>query len=88
MNVEQFLFCPDYDYTGLNDYLRCKKTANFTELYFPNIEILKKAKKEIKVGQKIPKEVINSTDENVKLIVEQLQKTNLFLEQEKLFYEG
>ena len=87
-NVKQFLFCPDYDYTGLNDYLRCKKTANFTELYFPNIEILKKAKKEIKVGQKIPKEVINSTEKNIKLIVEQLQKTNLFLEQEKLFYEG
>lgn len=86
--VEKFMFCPDYDYTGLNDFLRCKKTLSFTELYFPSIEILKKAKKEIKVGQKISKEVLNSTEENVKLIVEQLQKTNRFLEQEKLFYEG
>lgn len=88
LNVEQFLFSPDYDYTGLNDFLRCKKVLNFTELYFPNVEVLKRAKREIKNGQKIPKEVLNSTDENVKLIVEQLQKTNLFLEQEVLFYAG
>ena len=88
LNIEQFLFAPDYDYTGLNDFLRCKKVLNLTELYFPNAEILKRAKREIKVGQKISKEVLNSTEENVKLIVEQLQKTNLFLEQEKLFYEG
>lgn len=87
LNIEQFLFSPDYDYTGLNDFLRCKKVLNFTELYFPNVEILKRAKREIKIGQKIPKEVLNSTEENVKLIVEQLQKTNLFLEQEVLFYE-
>ena len=88
LNIEQFLFAPDYDYTGLNDFLRCKKVLNFTELYFPNVEILKRAKREIKVGQKIPKEVLNSKEENVMIITEQLQKTNFFLEQEVLFYEG
>lgn len=88
LNIEQFLFAPDYDYTGLNDFLRCKKVLNCTELYFPSVGMLQRAKTEIKIGQKIPNEVLNSTEENVKLIVAQLQKTNLFLEQEVLFYEG
>ena len=90
LKVEQFLFFPDYDYTGLNDYLRCKKTLALTDLYVPdNYEaVLKqKAKAQIKDGQKIPKEVLTSEDEKVKNISKLLQKSNLFLEQEVLFYE-
>ncbi len=89
IKTENLLFFPDYDYTGLNDFLRCKKVIKHAELYLPNnyqIVIKQLAKKEVK-NQIIPKKLLAYPDEAVMYIVSLLQSTNLFLEQEVLFYE-
>ena len=76
LEVEHFLFCPDYDYTGLNDYMRCKKIKPLTKLYLTEnyIDFIQKnAKVSIKSGQKIPKEVELSDNNEVITIFNLLQ---------------
>ncbi|MEO0043651.1 MAG: hypothetical protein RL329_3099 [Bacteroidota bacterium] len=87
LEIENLLFCPDYDYVGLNDYIRCKQQVPQTELYLPDNyqqTIQKKAKKALP-SQTIPNEVLKFQEESVQYIVDLLQTTNLFLEQEVLF---
>ena len=86
----QILVFSDYDYVGLNEYLKCKSVFENTELFIPeNYDFLfAKYAKEIKLnrkkGQKASKNVLDSQDQCVLRICKDLHKTQKFLEQESL----
>lgn len=91
--INQILVFSDYDYIGLNEYLKCKEYFENTILFLPSnydelceryaTDITKKGR----TGQKPSTRVLKSTDCNVMKIREQIQRTQKFLEQEILLYE-
>jgi len=95
LNVNSILVVSDYDYVGLNEYLKCKALFSNTKFYIPdNYDDLFKTystplKTKFKQGQYLSHypNVENSTDEIVVRIREQMKKTQKFLEQEILLYE-
>lgn len=92
-NIEtnEILFCPDYDFIGLDEYLKLKSIYPNTSLYIPTNyhELFKDYSKPLKKKngneQQPTKEVLNSNELPVKEICEQLMETKHFLEQQILF---
>jgi len=95
LNVKHILVVSDYDYVGLNEYLKCKELFSNTKFYIPdNYNSLfetysRPLKTESKKGQNLTyyPRVEKSTDEIVVHIREQVKRTQRFLEQEILLYE-
>ncbi len=90
IQTNQVLVFSDYDYVGLNEYLKCKSVFENTHFFIPqNYDLLfEKYAKDInlnrKKGQKASKNVLNSTDEIVVRICKKLETKHKFLEQESL----
>lgn len=91
IDANEILFCPDYDFVGLNEYLKLKSIYPNTILYLPaNYHDLfrdysKPLKKKSGKEQQPTKEVLHSNELLVKEICEQLMETKHFLEQQILF---
>lgn len=83
--VEEILFCPDYDFTGLEEYLHCKENFEQTTLFIPaNFEqMLMQSKMPIKGAMK--DRLKKTKDLKVIEIREHILKNNRFLEQQLLF---
>jgi hypothetical protein len=90
IQTNEVLIFSDYDYIGLNEYLKCKSVFENTNFFVPeNYDLLfEKYAKEItlnrKKGQKASKYVLASQDEIVLKICQDLQTKQKFLEQESL----
>ncbi len=90
IQIKEVLVFSDYDYIGLNEYLKCKSFCENTHFFVPeNYDLLfAKYAKEItlnrKRGQKASKNVLASQDETVLRICQDLQTKQKFLEQESL----
>lgn len=90
IQTNEVLVFSDYDYIGLNEYLKCKSVFENTHFFVPkNYALLfSKYAKEIKLnrkkGQKASKNVLTSQDEAVMRICKDLQTKQKFLEQESL----
>ena len=85
-SIEVLVFV-DYDFNGLDEYLRIKEVFRNAELYLPNnyIELFKKYSASLKGNKaKMSKAVKISDDSTVVKIREQVARTNRFLEQETL----
>jgi hypothetical protein len=76
----------DYDFNGLDEYLRIKSHFPNTKLYVPEnfTELFKKCSKQIKGKQKQSKRVAASLLREVIMIRELVARKNYFLEQEIL----
>ncbi len=83
--VKEVLFCPDYDFTGLEEYLYCKENFPNTILFIPSDfqEILKQSRMPIKGEMK--DRLKNTNDEVVLKIRDYILRNNKFLEQQILF---
>ena len=79
----------DYDFNGLDEYLRIKNVYQNAKLYIPDnyIELYEKYSKKISGQQKQSKKVAESKLDEVIKIRNMVSKTNRFLEQEVLIYE-
>ena len=77
----------DYDFNGLDEYLRIKEVFTNAELYLPTnySELFEKHSASLKGNKaKMSNAVKNSKDSIVMKIREQVARTNRFLEQEIL----
>jgi hypothetical protein len=94
-NIEtaEILFCPDYDFIGLNEYLKMKSIHPHTKLFIPdNYDDLfknycKPLKKKNGKEQQATNRVLQSNDELVSKICAQLLETKHFLEQQIVFQD-
>ena len=92
-NIEttEILFCPDYDFIGLNEYLKIKSIYPNTKLFFPDNydELFKKFPKPLKKkngkAQQPIKQVLDSQEEVVIKVCKHLIETKHFLEQQIIF---
>jgi 5S rRNA maturation endonuclease (ribonuclease M5) len=86
LEAKQVIVFVDYDFNGLDEYLRIKSRFPDATLYLPeNFEILfNDYSKQIKGQQKQSKRVAASSLPEVVMIRELVAKTNYFLEQEIL----
>jgi len=87
INAKEVLVFVDYDFNGLDEYLRIKKVFTNAELYVPinYIELCEKHSASLKGNKaKMSNAVKNSKDSIVVKIREQVTRTNRFLEQEIL----
>jgi len=93
INAVEVLVFSDYDFVGLNEYLKFKSNFSNAKFFIPeNYDFLfQKFSKPLKKkdgGQQIPGEAVkNSADEIVVKIREQVFKTNHFLEQQIVIRE-
>lgn len=84
---KEVLVFVDYDFNGLDEYLRIKEVFRNVELYMPNNynEIFDKYSLNLSANKaKMSNAVKNSKDPKVVQIREQVARTNRFLEQEIL----
>jgi 5S rRNA maturation endonuclease (ribonuclease M5) len=87
IEAKEVLVFVDYDFNGLDEYLRIKEVFENAELYLPNNygELFKKHSTSLKGNKaKMSKAVKTSDDSTVVKIREQVARTNRFLEQETL----
>lgn len=87
IQAHEVLVFVDYDFNGLDEYLRIKKVFKNAELYLPTnySELFEKYSASLKGNKaKMSKAVKNSEDSVVINIREQVARTNRFLEQEIL----
>lgn len=85
--AKEVLVFVDYDFNGLDEYLRIKEVFGNAELYLPNNynELFKKHSASLKGNKaKMSKAVKTSDDSIVVKIRKQVARTNRFLEQETL----
>jgi len=84
VSANKILIAPDYDYVGLQEYLRCKAIFPKTELFVPvNYDTIYAGhKSELKAKQAYFKEVKESDDPWVVHIRRQLNQNGAFLEQQ------
>jgi hypothetical protein len=93
INTEELLVFSDYDYVGLNEYLVCKSVFKNTTFFVPtNYALLfSKYAKPINLnrirGQKPSERVVDSKENVVVKIYNDLQTTQKFLEQESLLID-
>ena len=89
IEAKEILVFPDYDYVGLNTYLRFKEKHPQTRLYTTEDYDFLYANHSTPFDEKKKKPselVLNSKDPVVIEIREQLEKNHKFLEQQALFY--
>lgn len=87
IKAKEVLVFVDYDFNGLDEYLRIKEVFGNAELYLPSnySELFKKHSASLKGNKaKMSKAVKTSDDSIVVKIREQVARTNRFLEQETL----
>lgn len=87
IEVKEVLVFVDYDFNGLDEYLRIKEVFENAKLYLPNNynELFSKHSASLKGNKaKMSKAVRSSNDSIVIQIREQVARTNRFLEQETL----
>ncbi len=87
LKAKEVLVFVDYDFNGLDEYLRIKEVFGNAELYLPSnySELFKKHSASLKGNKaKMSKAVKTSDDSIVVKIREQVARTNRFLEQETL----
>ncbi|WP_124981250.1 hypothetical protein [Nonlabens xiamenensis] len=87
IKAKEVLVFVDYDFNGLDEYLRIKDVFGNAELYLPNNynELFKTHSASLKGNKaKMSKAVKTSDDSTVVKIREQVARTNRFLEQETL----
>jgi 5S rRNA maturation endonuclease (ribonuclease M5) len=87
INAKEVLVFVDYDFNGLDEYLRIKEVFTNAELYLPTNynELFNKHSASLKGNKaKMSNSVKNSKDPLVIKIREQVARTNRFLEQEIL----
>lgn len=87
IDAEEALVFVDYDFNGLNEYLKVKERFTNAKLYLPNNydELFDKYSVSLKENKaKMSNSVRNSKDPVVIKIREQVARTNRFLEQEIL----
>jgi len=85
--AKEYLVFVDYDFNGLDEYLRIKKVFNNAIFYLPNNynDAFNTYSKKLKDNKaKMSNAVKHSKDEIVIKVREQVAKTNKFLEQEYL----
>ncbi len=89
IQAEEWLHFPDYDYTGLEEYLRIKEVHPHARLYLPdNLEALhRRFSKPMKAGSRMKKRTLTSQLPEVARVRSLLEKTGRFLEQEILLYD-
>ncbi len=87
LEVEKILHFGDWDFTGLDEYLRFREQFPQTELYLPeNLETLWSTRsKPLKRGAVITKRLQASDDPGVLRVLSLLSTTNKFLEQQAVF---
>jgi phage FluMu protein gp41 len=87
INAKEVLVFVDYDFNGLDEYLRIKEVFECAQLYVPDNydELFHKQSLTLKGNKaKMSKAVKTSNDSTVVKIREQVARTNRFLEQETL----
>ena len=90
IKAEQVLFAPDYDYIGLDEYLKCKEILVQTQLYIPEYyetlyqKYSTSLQKESKKGQIPTTRVLQSKDPVIIRIREDLVRHRRFLEQQAI----
>ncbi|MCB0585138.1 MAG: hypothetical protein KDD06_07435 [Phaeodactylibacter sp.] len=89
IQAEEWLHFPDYDYTGLEEYLRIKEVHPHAQLYLPdNLEALHhRFSKPMKAGARMKKRARTSQLPEVARVRSLLEKTGRFLEQEILLHD-
>lgn len=91
ITANEILFCPDYDFIGLDEYLKMKSIYSDTKLFFPDNydELFKNFSKPLKKKngqeQQPTAQVLNCKEEVVSKICKQLLETKHFLEQQIIF---
>jgi len=91
IKTNEILFCPDYDFVGLNEYLKMKSIFPNTKLFFPENydELYKEYSKQLKkkngMEQQPTNQVLQSQEEVVSKVCKQLLETKHFLEQQIIF---
>lgn len=91
IETNEILFCPDYDFVGLNEYLKMKSIYPNTKLFFPDNydelfkEFSKPLKKKNGMEQQPTTQVLQSQEEVVSKVCKQLLETKYFLEQQIIF---
>lgn len=86
IDCKKVLVFVDYDFNGLDEYLRIKSHFNDAELFIPNNfdSLFETYGTSIKGKQKASKKVLGSTIDTVSRIRKLVETTNKFLEQEVL----
>ena len=87
IKAKEVLVFVDYDFNGLDEYLRIKKVFENTKLFVPSNynELFQKHSASLKGNKaKMSKAVKTSDDSTVVNIREQVARSNRFLEQETL----
>jgi len=93
ISTNEMIVFSDYDYVGLNEYLTFKEKFENAIFYMPTnydklVAMYSKSLKTKNKQNQIPSaKVVNSKDEIVIKIREQLFRTNQFLEQQSIFIE-
>ncbi|MCB0553793.1 MAG: hypothetical protein KDD02_09605 [Phaeodactylibacter sp.] len=89
IQAEMWLHFPDYDYTGLEEYLRIKEVHPQAQLYIPeNLEALHhRFSRPLKAGARMKKRARHSGLPEVARVRSLLEQTGRFLEQEILLYD-
>lgn len=93
IQAQEILFCPDYDFVGLSEYLKMKSIYPNTKLYLPSDydQLYKSYSKPLKKKngreQRPTEQILKSTELCVKNICEQLMETKHFLEQQIIFQD-
>jgi hypothetical protein len=87
LEAEEILHFGDWDFTGLDEYLRLREQFPQTQLYLPdNLEALwATSSKPLKKGAVITKRLKDSDDPGVVRVLSLLSTTNKFLEQQAVF---
>ncbi|MCO6491365.1 MAG: hypothetical protein J5I98_23305 [Phaeodactylibacter sp.] len=86
IQAEAWLHFPDYDFTGLEEYLRIKEVHAHAQLYLPDEleELHRRFSRPLPAGARMKKRTRLSTLPEVDRVRRLLEKTGHFLEQEVL----
>ena len=90
LSPKELLVFVDYDFNGLEEFLRIKEVFSFAKLYIPENydELFTKYSQSLKNNKaEMPSRVKQSTDSNVIKIRESILRNNRFLEQQYWKYD-
>lgn len=86
IKAKEVIVFVDFDFNGMEEYLRIKEVLPQTQMYFPdNFESLFATySRTLDSEQKLTKRIVESGEKNIRLLTSLIQRTNKFLEQEIL----
>ena len=90
LSSRQLLVFVDYDFNGLEEFLRIKEVFNFAQLYVPENydELFGKYSQSLKDNKaEMTRRIKQSSDNNVVMIKESIIRNNRFLEQQYWKYD-